>query len=139
VYDPGAFELYRTSPSRAACPSGERLSNAQTRMVEALQLLGNRHAGETIVAVSHAVMIRLAVARLTGVEGEGWRIPVGRGSLTRFEVRDGEISLTDLPDALVFPTVGTAVSAYVRASGLEWKDWEDEAGEIDAQAPDSGS
>ena len=98
VYDPEAFELYRTSPSRAACPSGERLTNAQTRMVEALQLLGSRHAGETIVAVTHAVMIRLAVARLTGVEGEGWRIPVGRGSLTRFEVRDGEISLTDLPD-----------------------------------------
>ena len=98
VYDPEAFELYRTSPSRAACPIGERLSDAQTRMIQALELIGGRHAGETVVAVTHAVMIRLAVARLTGVEGERWRIPVGRGSLSEFQVEDGRISLAELPD-----------------------------------------
>ena len=98
MYDPEAFELYRTSPSLAACPMGERLSSAQTRMIEALQLIGRRHVGQTVVAVSHAVMIRLVVARLTGVESEEWRIPVGRGSLTRFEVKDDEISLAELPE-----------------------------------------
>ncbi|WP_222270075.1 histidine phosphatase family protein [Modestobacter marinus] len=98
MYDPVAFDLYRTSPSRAACPMGERLSDAQSRMVGALELIGSRHAGETVAAVSHAVMIRLVVAWLTGLEGEEWRIPVGRGSLTRFEVTDGQISLADLPD-----------------------------------------
>jgi broad specificity phosphatase PhoE len=98
MYDPEAFELYRTSPSRAACPMGERLSIAQQRMIDALELIGKRHAGETVVAVSHAVMIRLAVSRLTGVEGEEWRIPVGRGSLTMFEVKDGELSLAELPE-----------------------------------------
>jgi broad specificity phosphatase PhoE len=98
MYDPDAFELYRTSPSRAACPMGERLSDAQTRMLQALELIGRRHAGETVVAVTHAVMIRLAVARLTGADGEDWRIPVGRGSLTRFQVADGKISLAELPE-----------------------------------------
>jgi len=97
MYDPEAFELYRTSPSRAACPMGERLSDAQTRMVQALELIGGRHAGETVVAVSHAVMIRLAVARLTSVEGEQWRIPVGRGSLSEFHVEDGALTLAELP------------------------------------------
>jgi broad specificity phosphatase PhoE len=67
-------------------------------MLQALELIGQRHAGETVVAVTHAVMIRLAVARLTGVEGEQWRIPVGRGSLTRFDVQDRAISLVDLPE-----------------------------------------
>jgi broad specificity phosphatase PhoE len=98
MYDPDAFELYRTSPSRAACPMGERLSDAQERMVQALALIGSRHAGETVVAVTHAVMIRLAVARLTGADGEGWRIPVGRGSLTSFSVANGQISLAALPE-----------------------------------------
>ena len=98
MYDPAAFELYRTSPSRAACPMGERLSDAQTRMVQALELIGNRHAGEAVAAVTHAVMIRLAVVRLTGVEGEEWRIPVGRGSLTQFDIEDGTISLAELPE-----------------------------------------
>src|SRR5947208_4383968 len=68
MYDPQGFHLYRTSPSRAACPLGERLSDAQERMVEALRLIGARHPGETVAGVTHAVMIRLAVARLTGVE-----------------------------------------------------------------------
>jgi broad specificity phosphatase PhoE len=98
MYDPEAFELYRLSPSRAACPMGERLSDAQTRMVQALELIGGRHAGQTVAAVTHAVMIRLAVVRLTGVEGEEWRIPVGRGSLTQFEIEDGRISLAELPE-----------------------------------------
>ena len=97
MYDPEAFELYRRSPSRAACPMGERLSDAQTRMLQALELIGQRHAGETVAAVTHAVMIRLAVVRLTGAEGEQWRIPVGRGSLTQFDVESGKISLTELP------------------------------------------
>jgi broad specificity phosphatase PhoE len=98
MYDPAAFSLYRTSPSHAACPVGERLSDAQKRMIEALQLIGSRHAGETVAAVTHAVMIRLVVAKLYGTEDESWRIPVGRGSLTEFQIDNGSIRLTALPE-----------------------------------------
>jgi MFS superfamily sulfate permease-like transporter len=40
-------------------------------------------------------------------------------------------ALADLPDDLIFPTVGAAVSGYLRATGQPWTDWEDaaEAGE----------
>jgi broad specificity phosphatase PhoE len=96
-YDPGAFALYRTSPHRAVCPLGERLTDAQRRMISALQLIGSRHPGETVTAVTHAVMIRLAVASLNGTDDESWRIPVGRGSLTAFHVEDGAIRLSTLP------------------------------------------
>jgi len=97
MFDPSAFELYRVAPRRAVCPQGERLTDAQKRMLEALQLIGGRHAGETVAAVTHAVMIRLAVVALNGVDGEQWRIPVGRGSLCRFLIEDGRISLVGLP------------------------------------------
>jgi broad specificity phosphatase PhoE len=96
-YDLEAFALYRTSPARASCPMGERLSDAQKRMVAALQLIGERHPGESVAAVTHAVMIRLTVAKLNRIEDETWRIPVGRGSLTEFQVRDGAIELRSLP------------------------------------------
>ncbi len=96
--DPEAFRLYKTSPSRAACPLGERLSEAADRMIDALTLIGRRHAGETVAAVTHAVMIRLAVARLHGVDDETWRIPVGRGSLTAFVIEDDVIRLDALPE-----------------------------------------
>jgi broad specificity phosphatase PhoE len=97
MYDPQAFELYRTSPSRAVCPNGERLSAAQDRMIAALGLIGSRHPGETVAAVTHAVMIRLALAKLGDVEGENWRISVGLGSLTELHIENGTIRVAALP------------------------------------------
>lgn len=96
--DPEAFACYRNRPSRAACPLGERLSEAADRMIAALRLIGDRHPGETVAAVTHAVMIRLAVAKLHGVDDESWRIPVGRGSLTLFAVDEESIRLDAMPE-----------------------------------------
>jgi broad specificity phosphatase PhoE len=98
MFSPAEFQLYRTAPDRAVCPAGERLTDAQNRMVEAIELIGSRHAGETVCAVTHAVMIRLLVARITDIKGEDWRIPVGRGSLTAVHVEDGRVSLAKLPE-----------------------------------------
>jgi broad specificity phosphatase PhoE len=93
-----AHALYRTAPSEAICPDGERLSDAQRRMIAALHLIGSRHPGETVAAVTHAVMIRLILVSLNVVQGERWRHPIGRGSLTEFHV-DGTIQLAALPPA----------------------------------------
>src|SRR5439155_1039996 len=70
MFDPAAFQLYKASPDEAICPNGERLSDGQARMLEAAKLIGGRHQGEKVAAVSHAVMIRLLVAGLTGISGE---------------------------------------------------------------------
>jgi broad specificity phosphatase PhoE len=96
-FDPDGFALYRTSPSRAVCPAGERLSDAQQRMVAALALIGARHPGERVAAITHAVMIRLAMAALSNVDDESWRLPVGRGSLTEVHICDGELRFAGLP------------------------------------------
>jgi broad specificity phosphatase PhoE len=96
-FDPEAFALYRNCPSRAVCPLGERLSDAQQRMTDALQLIGSRHAGEVVAAVSHAVMVRLALVTLRYVEGDSWRLPVGRGSVTEFCIQDGKVRLAAPP------------------------------------------
>ncbi len=89
VYDPVAFASYRQTPLECVCPRGERLNQAQERMVDALKLIGDRHRGEDVAVVSHAVMIRLVLARLLDLHGEKWRVPLGRGSITAFEV-DGD-------------------------------------------------
>ncbi len=98
MFAPEAFALYRTSPSRAGCPLGERLLDAQQRMTDALQLIGSRHMGEAVAAVTHAVMIRLALVKLNGIDDEGWRLPVGRGSVTEFAIQDGAITLATPPE-----------------------------------------
>jgi broad specificity phosphatase PhoE len=97
MFDPAEFQRYTEDPSRAVCPNGERLTDAQARMVDAVRLIGSRHGGERVAAVTHAVMIRLVVARLRDLHDASWRIPVGRGSLTRFEVEGDEIRLAELP------------------------------------------
>jgi broad specificity phosphatase PhoE len=97
MFAPAAFDDYKRHPRRAVCPHGERLTDAQARMMDALRLIGSRHVGEAVAAVSHAVMIRLVVAELTGSDGEEWRIPVGRGSLTHFLIEDGVVTLHELP------------------------------------------
>jgi broad specificity phosphatase PhoE len=97
MFDPQAFALYRESPNRAVCPLGERLADAQQRMIDALHLIGVRHVGEVVAAVSHAVMIRLALVKLSGLNGESWRLPVGRGSVTEFNIQDGVITVATPP------------------------------------------
>jgi len=98
MYSPKAFDLYRKAPDRAVCPSGERLTDAQGRIAEAIALIGARHPGEVVAGVTHAVMIRLLVLTLTQVSGERWRIPVGRGSLTAVTIEDGRVSVAKLPE-----------------------------------------
>ena len=49
-----------------------------------------------MVAVTHAVIIRLAVAATQHVEGEQWLFPLSRGSLSRFDI--GEDISISLPE-----------------------------------------
>jgi broad specificity phosphatase PhoE len=98
MYDPEMFRLYKEDPDNAICPNGERLTDGQKRIVEAIQLMGERHRGERVAGVTHAVMIRLVAATILRLPGADWRIPIGRGSLTRFEVEDGNIRLVGMPD-----------------------------------------
>ncbi len=99
-YEPEAHAVYRTSPMEAVCPHGERLIDAQRRMIAALQLIGSRHPGEAVVAVTHAVMIRLTLVALNSVDGESWRSPIGRGSVTEFRLSD-TIRLAAMPEEVV--------------------------------------
>jgi broad specificity phosphatase PhoE len=95
--DPHAYALYAEHPEEAICPNGERLTDAQARMFAALELIGNRHRGERVAAVTHAVTIRLVVAKLLGITGKRWRVPIGRGSVTRLELRNGAMTLPAIP------------------------------------------
>jgi broad specificity phosphatase PhoE len=94
--DGPAYALYRTSPQQAICPDGERLAAAQERMLAALRLIGERHRDENVAAISHAVMIRLVLTAIERLDGEQWRVPIERGSVTVIEVDQGEPRLVGL-------------------------------------------
>jgi len=93
AHDPDAFRLYAEEPERAVCPDGEALAVAADRVVETLREIGMRHPGESIAAVTHGAMVRLAVLRIAGPTIGDWQFKLPTGSATVFEVSDNEVRL----------------------------------------------
>jgi broad specificity phosphatase PhoE len=91
--DPDVWRLYRVAPERARCPGGEALADAADRVIEALLALGERHPGESLAAVTHGVMVRLAALRSSNGPHGDWEIPLAAGSATVFEAANGKLSL----------------------------------------------
>jgi broad specificity phosphatase PhoE len=105
--DPEAFALYRTAPHVAVCPSGERLTDGQERIVAALHLIGRRHPGETVAAVTHAVTIRLVVAKLPVIAGSMFLL-IGQQVFEKARQRSYQLGLTALIVSFGAILVGTA-------------------------------
>lgn len=84
--------LWRTiqqSPSRVTFPGGESIRAAQQRVVEATERLAVAHLGETIVLVSHADVIKAAIAHHLGM---------GLDLFQRLVISPASSSLLVLPD-----------------------------------------
>jgi len=83
-------------PSGFTFPGGESFSAMQTRALECVQQLVESHHGETIVAVSHADVIKAVVASATGTHLDLFqRIVISPCSITAIlYTADGPIVLT---------------------------------------------
>ncbi len=62
-----AWAAIQATPSRVAFPGGESIRAAQARAVDATEHLAAEHPDETIVAVSHADVIKAVVAHHLGM------------------------------------------------------------------------
>ncbi len=77
------WKQVQRSPSSFRFPDGESFAEMQTRMTDAVQALAARHAGETVVAVSHADTIKAAVSHASGAHLDMFqRIVVSPCSIT---------------------------------------------------------
>jgi broad specificity phosphatase PhoE len=77
----------------AVCPGGESLLDASDRILIALEAIARQHQGQSVAAVTHAAMVRLAVARITGRLGPDWRIALPTGSITVVESSEDGLSV----------------------------------------------
>lgn len=91
-------------PSGTRFPGGETLGEAQTRVVAALDRLRARHPNGVVAVVSHADLIRLAIAYYVGVHIDLFQ---------RFEI--SPCSLT----AFAFTRMGPRLVAYNDTGSLE--------------------
>lgn len=63
----GRWRAWNRERSRGACPGGETMAEAQRRAVDHVEQAPRRHAGGTVVMVTHADIIRAVVARYLGL------------------------------------------------------------------------
>ena len=93
VADPEEWLTYARDPELATCPGGEGLAHAADRVLAALRTIGESHRGETVAAVSHGVMLRLAVLRVAEPSDDDWQFSLPTGSALTFVVEAGRIAL----------------------------------------------
>lgn len=98
--DPDEYARYLAFTDDAACPGGERLLSAAERTLLSLHLLHLLHPGGVVVAVSHAVIVRFAIALVTGNPRTEWRCALPNGSVTAFDVTSDTIRLVRTPAAV---------------------------------------
>lgn len=91
--DPDAWDLYLGDPEAAVCPEGESLAVAADRIIAALRAIARAHPGQNVAAVSHGVMLRLAVLRVVGASENDWQFALPTGTAIVFDVDGDDIRL----------------------------------------------
>lgn len=100
------WSLLMIAPSLARFPDGESLLEAQTRVIGALERLRRTHPDDTILAVSHADILKAAVAHYLGLHLDLFqRLVISPASVTvlRFAA-PGHARLEHFNDTGVLPS-----------------------------------
>ena len=86
---PEGYKVWRTEPERFARPGGETLSAVAARVMRGLGELRATHLGETVILVSHAIVIRLIVLQALGLGPERlWSVDASLVGISEIEYRD---------------------------------------------------
>jgi probable phosphoglycerate mutase len=84
------WQVVQRTPSRMVFPGGESIRGMQARIVEQIEALADAHGADTIVAVSHADVIKAAVAHFLGTPLDLFqRIVIAPASVTVLTLPEG--------------------------------------------------
>lgn len=85
------WPVIQATPSRVTFPGGESIRAAQARAVDATEELASEHAGETVVCVSHADVIKAVVAYHLGMPLDTFqRLVIAPASITVLRLGAGQ-------------------------------------------------
>jgi broad specificity phosphatase PhoE len=92
--EPALYDVWRTAPDRFAAPGGESLPTVAKRVAEGIETLRADHDGESVVLVTHAVVIRLIVLDGLGLgTARLWSIDASPAGITELEYRDDWVTV----------------------------------------------
>jgi phosphoserine phosphatase len=96
---PEMIDAWYNTPHLAIIPGGESLVEIRVRAMRAVGDLASRHAGQTIVMVSHTVINRIILMCAMGIGNERfWHIRQEPCAINVFEAVAGEYTLVSLND-----------------------------------------
>jgi probable phosphoglycerate mutase len=82
-----SFQRFNSFRSNSRVPGGESMLEAQLRFVRGMQVLCEKHKGQTVAVVSHSDMIKAAVAFYAGIPLDLFqRIEISPASVSIIEV-----------------------------------------------------
>jgi broad specificity phosphatase PhoE len=91
---PAAGEAFRAAPDRFTAPGGESLLAVAERVDRGLQDLRQRHAADTVVLVTHAVVVRLVVLEALGLGPERlWSVDASPAGISELEYREDWVTV----------------------------------------------
>lgn len=87
-----SFQRFNTFRSCARVPGGETMLEAQTRFVSGVEKLQQRHPGQTLAIISHADLIKSAIAYYAGIHLDMFQ---------RLEISPASVSMVELYEETV--------------------------------------
>lgn len=87
-----AWRVLQRAPSAVRFPGGETLPEVQARAVDAVRAIAEAHPGGVVAVVTHADVVRLALAGLLGLPLDLYqRLAVDPGSVSVVAIADAEV------------------------------------------------
>ena len=96
---PNEFDTYLHSPLNFQFPGGESLEAARLRAFQRVYGLAQKHAGETVMLVSHTALNRLILLSVLDKDSGGfWKLGQDTCAINVFEIDQGKTTLVSLND-----------------------------------------
>jgi len=98
--DPNLYRLWLKRSQLLTCPGGEGLADVRKRAISAVEALTPKHDGQTVVLVSHKVVIKVLLCHFLGLgDSYFWRFQQGFCAVNVIEVDGGSPTVHLINDA----------------------------------------
>ena len=92
--DPERYRVWATSPHELVLAGAERLTDVAARVAAVVDELRAIHAGETIIVVAHAVVVRLVVLGALGLGADRlWAVDASPAGITEIEYQPAWVTV----------------------------------------------
>jgi broad specificity phosphatase PhoE len=96
---PAQVEAWYSAPQTVRVPGGESLADVRDRVMVAIHALAAHHPVQTIVLVSHTVVVRVILLAILGLGNDRfWRLRQDNCAINVFEIEGGDSTLVSMND-----------------------------------------